>query len=64
MTDEQIEEAAKEEAKQEEQVVSLQKAMSAGIIYEAMPDDYKMELLDTKHPNQNMPEFIKWLAGR
>lgn len=23
-----------------------------------------MELLDTKHPNQNMPQFIKWLAGR
>lgn len=64
MTDEQIEEAAKEESKQEERVVSFQKAMSAGIIYEAMPDDYKMELLDTKHPNQNMPEFIKWLAGR
>lgn len=64
MTDEQIEEAAKEEAKQEEQVVSLQKAMSAGILYEQIPDDYKMELLDTKHPNQNMPDFIKWLAGR
>lgn len=34
------------------------------MIYEQIPDDYKMELLDTKHPNQNMPEFIKWLAGR
>lgn len=64
MTDEQIEEAAKDESKQEETVVSFQRAMSAGIIYEAMPDDYKMELLDTKHPNQNMPDFIKWLAGR
>lgn len=29
-----------------------------------MPEGYKMELLDTKHPNQNMPSFIKWLAGR
>jgi len=23
-----------------------------------------MELLDTKHPNQNMPEFINWLATK
>lgn len=29
-----------------------------------MPEGYKLELLDTKHPNQNMPSFIKWLAGR
>ena len=64
MTDEQIEEAAKQESHQEERVISFQKALSAGIIYEAMPEDYKMELLDTKHPNQNTQEFVKWLAGR
>ena len=29
-----------------------------------MPEGFKMELLDTKHPNNNTPEFIKWLAGR
>ena len=23
-----------------------------------------MELLDTRHPNASMPEFIRWLAGR
>lgn len=38
--------------------------MSAGILYEAMPDDYRMELLDTKHPNDKIEDFIKWLAGR
>ena len=40
MTDEQIEEAAKQESHQEERVISFQKALSAGIIYEAMPEDY------------------------
>jgi len=29
-----------------------------------MPENYKMELLDTKHPNSNTPEFINWLASR
>lgn len=36
----------------------------AGVIFNKMPSNAKMELLDTKHPNQNMPEFIRWLAGR
>lgn len=29
-----------------------------------MPEDYKIELLDTKHPNANMPDFINWLASK
>lgn len=29
-----------------------------------MPENYKMELLDTKHPNATMPEFINWLATK
>ena len=29
-----------------------------------VPDDYKMELLSTNHPNEKVQEFIKWLAGR
>lgn len=64
MTDEQIEQAVKEEATIKEQVISFQKAKSAGIIYEQMPDNYKMELLSPNHPNQNVIDFVKWLAGR
>lgn len=63
MTDEQIEEAAKQEAN-DEQVISFSRASSCGIVYEQLPDDYKMEILDQKHPNQNMQEFIEWIAGR
>ena len=29
-----------------------------------MPENFKMELLDTKHPNNSIPEFIRFLAGR
>lgn len=64
MTDEQIKEAVKSEAQASETTVALNNAASCGIIYEQMPDNYKFELLDTKHPNQNMQEFIEWMAGR
>lgn len=65
MTDEEIEEAVKAEVGQaEEQVITFQKARSAGIIYEQMPDNHKMELLSPNHPNENVMEFVKWLAGR
>lgn len=65
MTDEQIAEMSKAEAQQGgEQVVSLQRAQSAGILYEQMPDDYKMELLSTNHPNDKIQDFVQWLAGR
>lgn len=65
MTDEEVEETVKQEADTTEQkVMTLDRVNAAGAIYQVMPDDYKMELLDTKHPNQNMPDFIKWLAGR
>lgn len=37
---------------------------SAGCIYESLPQGFRLELLDTKHPNASMPEFIRWLAGR
>ena len=29
-----------------------------------MPENFKMELLDTKRPNANMPDFINWLATK
>ncbi len=64
MTDEEIEAAVKEEQSSNVQTMSLDRVMAAGAIYQVMPENYKMELLDTKHPNANMPDFIKWLAGR
>ena len=64
MSDDEIKELVKNEAKSNETVVALNKAASCGIIYEQLPDNYKFELLDTKHPNQNMQEFIEWIAGR
>lgn len=64
MTDEEIEAAAKEEANSQEKVITFNKASSCGIVYEQLPDNYKFELLDTKHPNQQIQEFIEWIAGR
>ena len=64
MTDEQIEELSKEEAGEQTQTMTLERVNAAGCIYQVMPENYKMELLDTKHPNQSMPSFINWLATK
>lgn len=64
MTDDEIEAAVKEQNDSQVQTMTLDRVNAAGCIYQVMPENYKMELLDTKHPNQNMPEFVKWLAGR
>lgn len=44
--------------------IALDAIDGAGAIYDVLPPGYRMELLDTKHPNASMPEFIRWLAGR
>lgn len=64
MSDSEIEAAIKAEADASEQIVTLDRAMQSGVVYQVMPEDYRLELLDTKHPNQSMPDFIRWLAGR
>lgn len=64
MTDEEIEAASKAEAGEQVQTMSLERVNAAGCIYQVMPENYKMELLDTKHPNTNMPSFINWLATK
>ena len=64
MTDEEIEALAKAEADDKVQTVALDRVNAAGCIYQVMPENYKMELLDTKHPNTNMPSFINWLATK
>lgn len=64
MTDEQIEQAVKEQAEEvEEKSVTLDRIKAAGCIYQVLPDGYKFELLDTKHPNQNSADWAKWLAS-
>ena len=34
---------------------------SAGVIYDVLPPGVKMELFDTKHPNNNLVEFSRWM---
>lgn len=62
MTDEEIENLSKSE--QPTQTISFQQAKTAGILYEAMPKNYEMKLLEVNHPNKDMEGFISWLAGR
>ena len=64
MTDEQIEEAIKQEAKNEAKPVRLDQATAAQIIYQVLPDNYKMELMKAEHPNQIAPDFIRFLQVR
>lgn len=64
MTDEEIEAATQQQVESQVQTMALDRVNAAGCIYQVMPENYKMELLDTKHPNQNMPSFINWLATK
>ena len=64
MSDEEIDAAVGAEINNNVQTMALDRVNAAGCIYQVMPENYKMELLDTKHPNQNMPDFINWLATK
>lgn len=64
MTDEQIEQAVQDEKTMPEQTMTLDKITASGTIYQVLPEGFKMELLDTKHPNSEMPNFIKFLCSR
>lgn len=64
MTDEQIEQAVETQTKEvKEKQVTLDRIKAAGCIYQVLPQGYKFELLDTKHPNQNSADWVKWLAA-
>lgn len=63
MTDEEVEEYAKQ-LQGDEKTVSLDRIRMAGVTYQVMPDGTRIELLDTKHPNSQMAEFIEFLAGK
>ena len=43
--------------------VTLEHLRNIGIRYQDMPPKVKMELLDTKRPNANMPQFVDFLTG-
>ncbi len=50
------------EGNEDEEVdIDFEALNAAGCVYELMPKGVRMELLDTKHPNSNMPQFITWL---
>lgn len=64
MTDEEVEQAVQQESQSLQQTMSLDKIAGTGTIYQVLPENYKMELLDTKRPNPNIPDFIRFLASR
>lgn len=64
LSDAEIDELAAAEAEPQEQVVNLHHARAAGVVTEALPPGYRSELIDTKHPNERLQDFVKWLAGR
>ena len=55
--------AITEDADEELEGVDFEVVRAAGAIVDAMPPGAKMELFDTKHPNNNMPQFIRWLQS-
>jgi capsid protein len=57
------EEAAAEEAaaEAEQMPLEIEDIQGAGVIYDIMPPGVRMELLDTKHPNDKLVEFSNWL---
>lgn len=43
--------------------LDLDEIDNAGAIYDVMPPGVKMELFDTKHPNDKLVEFSRWMHG-
>lgn len=65
ITDEEIEAAIEEEAANadDREKLDLEMIDGAGVIWDLLPPGVKMELFDTKHPNEKLVEFSKWLHG-
>lgn len=63
MTDEEIEKVVSEEREAQTPTVTLDKINAAGCVYQVLPEGYRLELIDTKHPNVNSIEFVRWLAA-
>ena len=55
-------EAAQEAAEEADQIkLETEEIRGAGVLFDLMPPGLKMELLDTKHPNDKLVEFSNWL---
>ncbi len=63
-SDAEIAEGVKEAEELAEPEISFDELESAGAMFDVMPENAKLELLDTKHPNPNMPAFINLVACR
>lgn len=44
--------------------LTLDQMDAIGAFYDIMPPKLKMELLDTKRPNEKVIDFVNWLAGQ
>ena len=51
------------EAADDREKLDLETIDGAGILWDILPPNVKMELFDTKHPNDKLVEFSKWLHG-
>lgn len=64
MTDEEIDEAVKQEVGDDVQTISFNKAQENSIVYEALPDGFDAKQLQTQHPNTNIQVMVDFLANR
>ena len=48
---------------EEQEIISLRQMDEIGAFYDLMPPKLKMELFDTKRPNEKIIEFVDWLSG-
>jgi len=51
------------EAEEDQETLTLDKLDAIGAMYNIMPPKLKMDLFDTKRPNDKVIEFVDWLAG-
>ena len=63
LTDEEVERLAKEEATATERV-ALNVARENSVAFQQLPAGWEAQMLDTKHPNQNVEAMTDYLAGR
>ena len=56
--------AAVKDAEDDDRIsLDLEAIGGAGAIYDVMPPGVRMELFDTKHPNDKLVEFSRWMHG-
>ena len=65
MTDEQIQELIDATKSESVEQISLQQLHAAGVCFESMPKNYKLEMLTSdNHPNSNLKDFVLFLQSR